>query len=262
MIETGWAIKHIEYLGNGCSYATKINHFVIMCLLDRSILPCHSRFCAGCAGAGEKPVDVSGQVRMKLDRRARALVMTLCLAPVALPLLAAGGISLTRNVDAWAAVQAPESASSKPQPVPVLRVSIEDPLLSPKPMAAQMLLVTPPVSHTRPATQRPRVNGAHVLREVAVLDGLQISGEGLVVALAGVAPVPAGSECRRLDGVVEACAVRAASRLEVLTRGRPVVCDLQEADEGDLRGACRAGKIDLAEDLVRNGLAVRASVAP
>jgi endonuclease YncB( thermonuclease family) len=70
--------------------------------------------------------------------------------------------------------------------------------------------------------------------------------------------VPAGSECRRLDGVVEPCAQRAQNRLEILTRDRPVVCEIVEDYAGAiLRGTCKAGKIDIADDLVRNGLATR-----
>jgi endonuclease YncB( thermonuclease family) len=69
--------------------------------------------------------------------------------------------------------------------------------------------------------------------------------------------VPAGSECKRLDGVVEPCEVRAANRLDILTRGRQVVCELQDGGGDETRGVCRAGKIDLADDLVRNGLALR-----
>jgi endonuclease YncB( thermonuclease family) len=109
-----------------------------------------------------------------------------------------------------------------------------------------------------PMITSPRVNGALVLREVIILDGLRFAADGKVIALAGITSVPSGSECRRLDGVVESCIVRAANRLEVLTKGRPVMCDVKESD-GRFRGVCRAGKIDLAEDLVRNGLAVRTS---
>jgi endonuclease YncB( thermonuclease family) len=206
---------------------------------------------------------------MKSDRRTRALIIALCIAPVATPLLAAGINSIMKSYAAPAAAPAapaaapgPAQAQSPEAPAPLqrpLRATFDDPFLSPKPMGAETRLEQKPAANPPQMAARPRLSGAHVLREVNVVDGLQIAAEGMVIALAGVAPVPAGSECRRLDGVVEPCALRAANRLEVLTKGRPVVCDLKESDRGDLRGVCRAGKIDLADDLVRNGLAVRTS---
>jgi endonuclease YncB( thermonuclease family) len=208
-------------------------------------------------------VDVSGRVRMKSDRRTRALVLALCIAPVAAPILAAGINNLLKSPAAPVSTQAqtPESAPGlRPSLQPPLRATIDGRFLSPKPMSSDERLVEQkPAAKPQQMIARPRVNGAQVLREVNIIDGLHIAADGVVIALGGIASVPAGSECRRLDGVVEACAVRAASRLEVLTRGRPVVCDVKESDGGELRGVCRAGKIDLADDLVRNGLAVRTS---
>ncbi|MDB5644267.1 MAG: hypothetical protein JWN07_3584 [Hyphomicrobiales bacterium] len=199
------------------------------------------------------------RVRLKSDRRARALIFALCIAPVATPLLAAGINSLMKS---------PAPASPMTLPVleaftlrPALRADLDDAMLSPAPMGvARTLEPALPVANAAAsvAIPQPRVLGSRVLRDVTIRDGLQIGADGVVFALAGVAPSPPGSECRRLDGVVEPCAVRATNRLEVLTRGRPVVCDVQEGDGGELRGVCRAGKIDLAEDLVRNGLAVAA----
>lgn len=212
-------------------------------------------------------MSVSGRVRLKSDRRTRALVLALCIAPVAAPILAAGIINLTKGsappvpaqAQAPAQMKAPESA---PALRPALRATLDDPFLSPKLMGGDERIEPKPAAKPQQNNVRPRVNGAHVLRDVRILEGLQISADGMVIALAGVAPVPAGSECRRLDGVVESCAVRAVNRLDVLTRGRPVVCDVKESDDGETRGACRAGKIDLADDLVRNGLAVRTSDRP
>lgn len=93
---------------------------------------------------------------------------------------------------------------------------------------------------------------------VKVLDGLRLGSGSLVIALAGVKPLAADATCRRLDGVMENCLARATSRLEVLVEGRPVSCEVyrQPGPDGK-RGRCMAGKIDLAADLVRNGLAQR-----
>lgn len=91
------------------------------------------------------------------------------------------------------------------------------------------------------------------------LDGLRIESDGLVVRLAGVEDAPADAQCRRLDGVMESCRARAASRLAVLIQGREVVCRISALEsDSEAIGRCTAGKIDLAEDLARQGLALRA----
>jgi hypothetical protein len=254
-------------------------------------------------------VNVSGRVRIKADRRTRALVLVLCIAPVAAPITAAGINNLMKGPAAPVSAQAPKpeptpAPALRPSLQPPLRATLEDPFLSPKPMGGeerleqkpaaepqQMIAMprvnaaqAPPVRASqedpflspkpmggeerleqKPAAKpqqmiaMPRVNGAQVLREVIVIDGLRLAADGKVIALAGIGSVPEGSECRRLDGVTESCSLRAANRLDVLTKGRPVTCDVKESDTGRLRGVCHAGKIDLAEDLVRNGLAVRTS---
>jgi endonuclease YncB( thermonuclease family) len=171
--------------------------------------------------------------------------------------------SVSPQGQASASVQAsaPEPhrpSALRPSLQPPVQVALENPFLSPNLMGGeeQRLEQTPPSELQQLIAATPRVNGALVMRDVIVLDGLRFAADGKVIALAGITSVPAGSECRRLDGVVESCIVRAASRLEVLTKGRPVTCDVKEAD-GRFRGVCRAGNIDLAEDLVRSGLAVR-----
>ncbi len=96
------------------------------------------------------------------------------------------------------------------------------------------------------------------LRSVGVARGLRLIANGEMIELAGVMPLQSGAICKRLDGVEEACEMRAAARLEVLTRGRLITCRVYEAAAGQARvGACKADKIDLADDLVRNGLARR-----
>jgi hypothetical protein len=91
------------------------------------------------------------------------------------------------------------------------------------------------------------------------LDGLRIESEGLIVRLAGLDDLPADAVCKRLDGVAEPCRARATGRLAVLLHGREVVCRISAlAGEAEAIGQCSAGKIDLAEDLARQGLAQRA----
>ena len=95
-----------------------------------------------------------------------------------------------------------------------------------------------------------------VLRDVTVTEGLQLASNHQTLALAGIEPRDA--TCKRLDGQEESCAVRATTRLELLVRGRTLTCRIYDAPQGETVPAqCRADRIDLAEDLVRNGLARR-----
>jgi len=89
-------------------------------------------------------------------------------------------------------------------------------------------------------------------------DGLRLNANGTIYQLADIEPMPDGARCKRLDGVSEPCALRAAARLEVVMRGRAVICDPQDTTGGGpVRAICYAGKINLADDLVRSGLARR-----
>jgi hypothetical protein len=70
--------------------------------------------------------------------------------------------------------------------------------------------------------------------------------------------LPAPSDvCRRLDGVVEACAARATTQLDLLTRWRTLTCRVRVQGAGDLAGSCRLGGDDLADRLVRAGFVKR-----
>lgn len=96
------------------------------------------------------------------------------------------------------------------------------------------------------------------LQRVGVAEGLRLIANGAMLNIAGVAPLAPGALCKRLDGVQEACATRAASRLEILTRGRTITCRVYDAAAGEPTiASCRADKIDIADDLVKNGLARR-----
>ncbi|MBL8588451.1 MAG: hypothetical protein JNK46_07980 [Methylobacteriaceae bacterium] len=94
------------------------------------------------------------------------------------------------------------------------------------------------------------------------LDAVRLESEGLTIRLAGVEPLPAEALCKRLDGVMESCAERAASRIAVLMHGRDVVCRLSAEDGAtEAAGVCKAGKIDIAEDLARAGLVRRSGAS-
>ncbi len=123
-------------------------------------------------------------------------------------------------------------------------------------------LAEKPKAAARPLAARPLAArleaGPRLLRDARVQDGLRLSENGATFQLADIEPLPAGSVCKRLDGVAEACDARAAARLEIVMRGRAVMCDVvNQTTEGVALASCAAGKIDLAEDLVKNGLARR-----
>jgi endonuclease YncB( thermonuclease family) len=124
---------------------------------------------------------------------------------------------------------------------------------SPKPPVDDL----PTASMPRPLATS-SVERVAILRDVRVGDGLSLIGASGVFALAGVEPLAPDAMCRRLDGVEQPCSQRAASRLELLTRGRVVTCQpTGPMVNAQSRGACLAGKINLADDLVKNGLARR-----
>ena len=95
-----------------------------------------------------------------------------------------------------------------------------------------------------------------ILRDAAFAGGLRITSGDRAISLAGIEMLD--TQCHRIDGLDEPCAARAATRLELLVRGRTLSCRVFDAPQGETPPAlCRADKIDLAEDLVRNGLARR-----
>ena len=134
--------------------------------------------------------------------------------------------------------------------------------LPPAPARAELTTASTPLvpPKTRAASLENRPWRMQTLRAVGVAQGLRLISDGAIVALAGVEPLDPATKCKRLDGVQESCSIRAASRLEVLTRGRTITCRVYEAREGEAAvAACKADKIDLADDLVKNGLARKAA---
>ena len=77
-------------------------------------------------------------------------------------------------------------------------------------------------------------------------DGSRFELDGIVVP-------EQDARCRRLDGVTVSCRERIAARLEILSRGRLIDCQVTALAER-ATARCLAGKVDLAEDLLRNGL--------
>ena len=216
-------------------------------------------------------MSIRPQHRLRLDRPAHILFSALWMAPVAMPLSVAtlspwivSGQSPER-VAAHMAPAAGELESAEAAQEKRIRVSMRVPVAAQPPhimpgaapiRPSRLELASHDVRVARHSIRRPA--GRHVFRNVEVAEGLRLGGDGLSITLAGLTPVGPDKVCRRLDGVVESCSMRAMHRLEVLTQGRAVTCDLRPADQdGDVLGTCHADKIDIADDLVRQGLATR-----
>ncbi|HKH34452.1 MAG TPA: hypothetical protein VKA80_09880 [Beijerinckiaceae bacterium] len=92
---------------------------------------------------------------------------------------------------------------------------------------------------------------------VEALDGRTLAGPALRIRLSGL-ELPQGDEiCRTLDGRLEACAARAATPLELMTRHRKVTCRYRVEAAGEAAGTCRVGASDIGERLLRTGLLKR-----
>jgi hypothetical protein len=97
--------------------------------------------------------------------------------------------------------------------------------------------------------------------QIEVVDGRTIAAGPLRIRLTGL-DLPAADEvCRTLDGRLEACAARAATQLELLTRSRTVVCRYRLETSSEGSGACRIGTSDLAERMMRTGYTKRVAAA-
>jgi endonuclease YncB( thermonuclease family) len=96
--------------------------------------------------------------------------------------------------------------------------------------------------------------------DARVASANMLSADGMTIVLSGINPPKPGSKCRRLDGVMLDCAERAEARLAVLLIDRRIRCRISAPlQDGVVVGQCQAGKIDIAHDLLRNGLANRAT---
>jgi hypothetical protein len=94
-------------------------------------------------------------------------------------------------------------------------------------------------------------------QQVQALDGRTLATPAVRIRLSGLALPAADEVCRTLDGRLEACAARAATQLELMTRHRTVSCRYRADASGEAAGTCRIGATDLAERMVRTGFAKR-----
>jgi endonuclease YncB( thermonuclease family) len=99
-------------------------------------------------------------------------------------------------------------------------------------------------------------SGPKPFAAIEILDSATLRSGDMTVRLAGVNRLPDDQTCRRLDGLTVTCADRATSYLQLLVKGRTVVCDRAGmAEDGVEIGRCRIGDTDISEQLIRQGWA-------
>jgi endonuclease YncB( thermonuclease family) len=99
-------------------------------------------------------------------------------------------------------------------------------------------------------------------KQVDAIDGRTLAAGDLRIRLIGLdLPLP-DQVCRTLDGRLEACASRAATQLELLTRWRQVTCHYRREPAGDAIGRCRIGTQDLSDRMIKTGYAWQTAARP
>ena len=226
--------------------------------------------------AGERPVSV---------RRQGAGVLTRLVGVAALAVGAALGLAAGETP----AVGAPETVVREAAAAPTIKDgarlaawTARGPATAPSPVlptapAAETASIFAPRLAAAPAQARfakadPAVTGSLLpsafeprqtewreeeFAQVRALDGRTLAAPGVMIRLSGLELPQNGEVCRTLDGRLEACAVRAATQLELMTRHRKVACRYRVEATGEAVGACRVGASDLAERMLRTGFARR-----
>lgn len=100
----------------------------------------------------------------------------------------------------------------------------------------------------------------HVFRRATAIGPNLIKAGGMTIELASISPPDGHATCKRIDGLVQPCTERAQHRLAILLQARDISCTIkQSGGPATLKAQCKAGNIDLASDLLRNGLAQRSA---
>lgn len=203
---------------------------------------------------------------LHLDRPTTVLFSVLWMAPILTPWVVAGAYSAFPE-DATPPQQRAPGPVFEPQKAALARLRLvmtEEKMLSGAAAILQPRLegrVRAPVVEGHETSLRPRPTNAlttRVLRAATIDNRLRLTSNGVTIALEGVVPLEESATCKRLDGRTEPCVTRIAHRFGLLTQGRTIVCQFRDNSPGDVaRGKCRADRIDIADDLLRNGLARR-----
>ncbi|MDE2578327.1 MAG: hypothetical protein KGL46_05955 [Hyphomicrobiales bacterium] len=93
---------------------------------------------------------------------------------------------------------------------------------------------------------------------ISITQDQTLSIEGRSLVLAGVELPRESAMCTRLDRKSVPCVDRIAARLALLSFGRRIKCMILTYGDGRRVGRCRADKIDLAADLIKERLVTRA----
>ena len=93
--------------------------------------------------------------------------------------------------------------------------------------------------------------------QASVIDGDTLVIQGTHIRLWGIDAPEINQSCRGDDSMQYPCGTKAAHRLESFLNGRPIDCAPISLDQyGQTFAACSVDGIDLADWLVRNGLAL------
>jgi hypothetical protein len=100
------------------------------------------------------------------------------------------------------------------------------------------------------STGEPEIEQEKTFSRIQVLDGATFEADGQRVRIEGVSVPALGAVCSTLDNRREPCMIRAATRLELLTRWRSLTCRLRpDGISPHWTGSCRIGQHDIAERL-------------
>jgi endonuclease YncB( thermonuclease family) len=200
----------------------------------------------------------------RYDRVAERMIATLFAAPVIMPVVI------------WAFVH-PAPLGAKPEPsthlisipvrTPIGRV--EQATTRPSEHLPPMKAELSPSTSSRDASRAQAQEALGPMRDHVVslsgiddVDGITLLSRELRITLSGIEPYAGDTLCTRLDGVREPCDLRIKARIHALTARASVTCHVKSRPgQTVVFGTCRAGRRDLAEDLIRNGLARSSATA-
>jgi hypothetical protein len=130
-------------------------------------------------------------------------------------------------------------------------------LLDPRPLAADLRFGAPAEPVATGSLPVPGMAAGEWREEtfprMVASDGRTLDTGRLRIRLTGLQLPKRDETCRTLDGRHEPCAIRAATQLELLTRGRSVTCRYRVGTPTEAVGTCRIGASDLGERLLRTG---------
>lgn len=191
---------------------------------------------------------------------AASVVVLLC---VSLAILAGGRTLIGKQASEIAAVNTDEMAPAvPPQPETPPAVAPDKPQPSPGPTGLERVAPRDPLGDLGLASPpKPKPGGTVLYRPIAQAAG-KIDAMGYSILLAGIEPLEPDETCS-FEGREWPCGARARSAFRAFLRGRAVTCDVPaEPEKGSITAACRLGKQDVSEWLVKNGWARAAAGGP